>query len=279
MDFLATYKLLQQRFNQELSIISIPELKLEIRSFDFKSYHNTLLPGNTEYHCNEHNLSFTSQPQPFSKTDNEALDNLLNQNDVNVKENIDFRYSIFLPKYSPKEKKKQKLPEDAILLLHGLNEKDWSKYLPWAAALVKQTGKAVILFPIAFHMNRAPKGWVEAKLMSKVGKTRKKTYPFLTNSSFANTAISARLHIMPERFLWSGLQSFFDIVQLVRSFKEGTHPILSRKCKLDIFSYSIGTFLAEILMMTNPYNYLSKTRLFSFCGGPTLNRMSGRKTA
>jgi hypothetical protein len=26
-------------------------------------------------------------------------------------------------------------------------------------------------------------------------------------------------------------------------------------------------------MMTNPYNYFSKSRLFNFCGGPTLNRM------
>lgn len=274
MDFLDSYKLLQQKFNQTESIISIPELKLEIRNFDFESFNKTLLPGASDYRCYEHNLEFEPSPQPVSNSGSKELDDILNKKDSDIEENIHFRYSIFLPKPNIKEKKKIKPPKESILLLHGLNEKDWCKYLPWAAALVKQTGKAVILFPIAFHMNRAPSTWGDPKLMSKVGKARKKLQPYLSNTSFANTAISARLQLMPERFLWSGLQTFFDLVQLIRSIKEGTHPLLPRSTKLDIFSYSIGTFLAEILIMTNPYNYLSKSRLFSFCGGPTLNRMS-----
>lgn len=274
MDFLATYKLLQKKFNQEESIISIPELKLEIRNYEFESFNKTLLPGSADYHCYEHNIKFESSPLPISNSGSKELDDLLNQKDTDIIENIHFKYSIFLPKPKLKEKEKRRIPKDSILLLHGLNEKDWSKYLPWAAALVKQTGKAVILFPIAFHMNRAPASWSDPKLMNRVGKIRKKLQPYLGNASFVNTAISARLQIMPERFLWSGLQTFFDIVQLIRSIKEGTHPILPRNTKLDIFSYSIGTFLAEILIMTDPYSYLSKSKLFSFCGGPTLNRMS-----
>ena len=50
----------------------------------------------------------------------------------------------------------------AILLLHGLNERAWTKYHPWAVELARRTGRAVVLFPIAFHMQRAPASWARA---------------------------------------------------------------------------------------------------------------------
>ena len=204
-------------------------------------------------------------------------------NDSKIKENIHFNYSIFQstkPENS-KDKKKKKNPKQrkekqkgAIILLHGLNEKDWSKYLPWAKKLAELTEKKIILFPMAFHMNRAPAEWTNVKLMNKVNAERKKLFPSISNSSFANTALSARLQFYPQRFLWSGLQTFMDVVQLIREIKSGVHPIIEKDEEIDLFAYSIGSFLAQILMMTNPYNYLSDSKLFIFCGGPTLNRMS-----
>lgn len=70
--------------------------------------------------------------------------------DDHILENKSFTYTIFAP--SGKEKR-----EKAIILLHGLNERTWEKYLTWD--LAESTGKPVILFPIAFHMNRTPGSW------------------------------------------------------------------------------------------------------------------------
>ena len=72
--------------------------------------------------------------------------------DNGIEENKNFNYIIFAPKRQEKHK-------EALLLLHGLNERSWEKYLTWAEYLAENTGKAVILFPIAFHMNRTPASW------------------------------------------------------------------------------------------------------------------------
>jgi hypothetical protein len=62
-------------------------------------------------------------------------------------------------------------------LLHGLNERSWDKFLPWAARLVESTARAVILMPIAFHMNRALAEWSLLRAMRTVSKQRKMDYP------------------------------------------------------------------------------------------------------
>jgi len=72
--------------------------------------------------------------------------------DNHIQENKTFTYTVFAP--SGKEKR-----DKAIILLHGLNERTWEKYLTWAEYLAQNTGKPVILFPIAFHMNRTPSRW------------------------------------------------------------------------------------------------------------------------
>jgi hypothetical protein len=43
--------------------------------------------------------------------------------------------------------------------------------------------------------------------------------------------------------------------------------------QVDFFAYSIGAFLAEILFLTNEDEVFNDSRLFIFCGGPTLNKM------
>ena len=82
-------------------------------------------------------------------------------------ENIKFRYHLFRPKGDNKV-------NHVILLFHGFNEKYWTKYLTWAKTLVEETGKAVLLFPIAFHMNRAPLSWSDSRQMFAISQQRKK---------------------------------------------------------------------------------------------------------
>ena len=69
--------------------------------------------------------------------------------DTSIKENKSFYYPVFIPYGSAKSK-------SFILLLHGLNERKWDKYLYWAEYLTLNTGKPVVLFPLAFHINRSP---------------------------------------------------------------------------------------------------------------------------
>lgn len=287
MKYKEIYNLFKKRFDFEQDNINIPELETQILNFDFESFSSSLLPGRDSYFCNEHNKSFSAENMVFDKPDSPHLNKILNTTDAEVKENINFRYSILTHLHVPIEKnadkkknkkkdkkeKKQK-PKGVIILLHGLNEKDWNKYYPWAYKLMEQTGKMVILFPIAFHMNRVPKLWTNPKFMKKVNEERKLLFPSISNASFANSALSCRLQFSPQRLLWSGLQSFFDIIQLVREIRSGTHPLIEKDLSIDFFAYSIGSFLANILLMTNSYNYLIDSKLFHFCGGPTLNRMS-----
>lgn len=59
---------------------------------------------------------------------------------------------------------------------------------------------------------------------------------------------------------------------LVKKIKKGRIAGLDPGSSIDFFAYSIGAFLSLILLMANPCGYFSKTRLFSFCGGTTLDR-------
>ncbi len=50
--------------------------------------------------------------------------------------------------------------------------------------------------------------------------------------------------------------------------------MISSNAGIDIFSYSMGAFLGEMLMMINSGNYFDNSKLFIFCGGPTLDLMT-----
>jgi len=52
---------------------------------------------------------------------------------LTINENFTFDYPVFLPENTAPHGR-------AILLLHGLNERSWSKYLPWAEQLTALTG-------------------------------------------------------------------------------------------------------------------------------------------
>ena len=94
-------------------------------------------------------------------------------------------------------------------------------------------------------------------------------------SSFANIAISNRLTEDPMRFFKSGYQTTTDIVKLLSGIRDGKHEIIPPTSNINIFAYSIGAFLAEIILMGNPENLLSDSKLFIFCGGSVFSNMQG----
>lgn len=188
--------------------------------------------------------------------------------DDHIEENKSFSYTIFAP--DGKEKR-----EKAILLLHGLNERTWEKYLTWAEYLVQTTGNPVILFPIAFHMNRTPRLWSNPRAILPWVNRRKEEVKDLNNSTFANVALSSRLSKNPLRFYASGRESVYNVWQLVQEIKNGQHPLFREDTSVHIFAYSIGALLAQVILLANPGRLFTSSRLFMFCGGSIFSEMNG----
>lgn len=153
--------------------------------------------------------------------------------DDRIQENKSFSYAIFTPSGRKKN-------NEAIILLHGLNERTWEKYLTWAEYLTHTTGKPVILFPIAFHMNRTPGLWANPRAILPWVSKRKEEVANVTNSTFANVALSSRLSQNPLRFYASGRESVYNMWQLVHEIKNGEHPLFKEDTSINLFAYSIG---------------------------------------
>jgi hypothetical protein len=205
-----------------------------------------------------HNIEFQSDP---------PLIDFSNKNDSSIAENSSFSYPVF----SPPDIKSKKV----ILLLHGLNERSWVKYLVWAYYLAQNTNSYVILFPISFHINRSPSSWKDPRTMIPFLKVRNSGIGEINMSSFANIALSNRLTEDPMRFFKSGYQTTSDIVKLLSSVRNGEHQIIPQTTDFNIFAYSIGAFLAEIILMGNPEKLFTDSKLFIFCGGSVFSNMHG----
>ena len=191
----------------------------------------------------------------------------INIEDKKIEENFQFTYPVFAP--SQKSSK-------VILLLHGLNERNWIKYLSWAHILAENTSSYVILFPISFHVNRSPDLWSNPReMMTFMGKRYNETGDN-TMLSFVNAALSSRLSKDPMRFFNSGYQTAMDLIDLLIKIRDGRHEVIPAGCNLNIFAYSIGAFLGEILMLANPEGLFSNSKIFMFCGGSFFSGMNGR---
>lgn len=261
MQYLDLYNYLKSIENYTDDMIAIDK-NLVMRNFTFISKQKDFLPGGF---ANRDDYEY----KPAMPTDYEPdiIQKMLNKKDAQIQENIKFRYHVIMSSTILKSK-------SIILMFHGFNEKYWAKYLPWAKQLADKTGKAIVMFPIAFHMNRAPSLWSDSHKMYEVSQQRKLRHPDIICSSLSNVAISTRLHNKPQRFIWSGLQSYYDIIDFVEDIKSGNHPAIESDATIDFFSYSIGTFLGEILMMSNKNGYFSKSKYATFCGGAVFNRLS-----
>jgi hypothetical protein len=235
MEYTKTYNELKAIFNSEYKKIPVPGSDIDI-----------------------YNLGFHSDI---------PLNDFSNKNDSLIAENRSFSYPVFTP---PNRKS-----DRVILLLHGLNERSWIKYLVWANYLAQNTDSYVILFPISFHINRSPSAWKDPRAMINFLRERNSALSGINMSSFANVAISNRLTEDPMRFFKSGYETTSDIVKLLSSIRNGEHEIIPKTGKFNIFAYSIGAFLAEIILMGNPENLFSESKLFIFCGGSVFSNMQG----
>jgi hypothetical protein len=235
MEYTETFNKFKSLFNYENNEIEIPDSKVKIYNTGFRSD----LP----------------------------LNEFMNNNDKLISENRSFSYPVFAPPRTGSNK--------VIFLLHGLNERSWLKYLAWAYNLADQTDSYVILFPISFHINRSPSSWKDPRTMIPLLKDRDSSIGEIAMSSFANIAISNRLTEDPMRFFKSGYQTVEDIVRLASDIGKGEHAIIPKTSNINIFAYSIGAFLAEIIMMGNPDNIFSESKLFIFCGGSVFSNMKG----
>lgn len=262
---LELYSLLRQKFAAAEREINIPELELKISLIKFFSRGAALLPGRKNYHCSKHDITFTGETANEGLPETEER-SILHIHDSEITCNEEFDYIIV-------NNQKSAAANKAIILFHGLNEKKWDKYLPWAYRLLKSTGKPVILFPLAFHMDRAPKDWSMPKQMSAAAKERAGTGLLNSHTSFVNAAISSRLEANPQRFFWSGLQSYIDVSFFLHELNRGRVAGFTKGSSADIFGYSIGAFFGLILLMGGAGGLTESSKLFAFCGGATLDRM------
>lgn len=125
-----------------------------------------------------------------------SSEGFLNEGDSSISENMSFTYPVFI--------NEEVKTDRVILLLHGLNERSWIKYLSWAYSLAGLSNSHVVLFPISFHMNRSPESWRDPRAMSGLLKERNSRRSDNSFTSFANIALSERLTEDPRRFLNSG---------------------------------------------------------------------------
>jgi hypothetical protein len=188
--------------------------------------------------------------------------------DSYIQENNRFRYPVLMPDGKSRADK-------VIILLHGLNERTWHKHLTGAKYLAEKTGKAVLMFPLSFHINRGLPEWTDSRKAAGLLEARKKKYPEVLDATLANITLSERLTELPQRFFISGLQSTIDLIKLLKSIQTGEHPLFEKGTKADIFAYSISCMVMQSLMICNPGNVLDRSRVVFFAGGSLFSHMQG----
>jgi hypothetical protein len=239
MEYFECYQQLKDIFNLTDDVIHIPGSDMIIRNFDFISegIKEELWP-----------------PEIIEK-------NL-------ITENFKFRYPILIPHPESKHRK-------AIFYLHGLNERNWLKHLPGAKLLAEKTGNPVILFPLSYHINRGLPEWTDVRRMAGPLELRRQTYAELQQASVINLQLSERLTERPLRFFSSGYQSARDLLKLKKQIFEGSHPLFEKGTGTDIFAYSISCMMMQVLMLSDPEDFLPDTKIAFFAGGSLFSQMNG----
>lgn len=262
MEYYELYEVLKNHFDSGKDRAELQELNVSIESIPFESKVCDLLYGSKKQQCNKHQQTLEINKNGYLLYNQPAVD----IKDFDIECNKRFEYHIL-------KRADIETAEGVLFFFHGLNEKKWDKYLPWAYELAQKTQKAIILFPIAFHMDRAEPIWSDRRHMMEVVNFRKKKYSENMNYSYVNAAISSRLEAHPQRIFWSGLQTYSDITEVVKDIKKVKIKGISPEADLDLFGYSIGSFLALIIKMADPHHYFTRSKVFCFCGGMTIDRM------
>jgi hypothetical protein len=207
-----------------------------------------ILLGRNAYHCAEHGVDFGPEP-----TTGDLVD-------VSIEENIHFRYPLLRDHYTGPLKRSKEL----LILLHGLNERSFTKYIPWAYQIWAQARMPVLLFPISFHINRVRRAW---------GGTQQERYhhrmaiPGNELSHRFNAVISDRLHAHPERFMWGALQSYYDILDIVAMIRDNRHPHFEPDTRIDLMGFSAGGYISLALFLENAHRWFDDSRavIFASC--------------
>lgn len=237
MSFTEQYSTLKNIYRPEPDVISIPETRLNIVNCNFKS-----------------------ELVSFEKD--------LVAEDIEIAQNLEFRYPVYVPNHKVKH-------SEAIIYLHGLNERTWNKHHYGAQYLAEKTGKCVILFPLSYHMNRGLPEWSNHMKMEQLMEERTTRYNNLKEASFFNAVLSERFTDKPERFFASGYQSAQDIIELTRQINTGEHPLFEKNTHINFFSYSIGCFILQTLIIAMPDQYFGQSKFVFFAGGSVFSGMNG----
>ena len=161
--------------------------------------------------------------------------------------------------------------DDVLLLTHGLNEGSYAKLFPWAYNLASCLRMPVLIFPMAFHINRRSSVWgftPQVHLANDRGQIteNRKTSPF-------NARISMRISEAPDRFTREGLQSYYDVIRLCDRVQAGEHPGCRPGAKFHFLGYSAGGYLSLNLMLANPGGRFTESRCVVFASGTALMDM------
>ncbi len=227
--------------------VRFPEYGADLYNLEFRSRNARYLLGCAGYHCTEHDAHFPAEPaEPLPV-------------DAEIRENLEFRYPL-LREAGPVTRRGR-----VTIVFHGLNERSYGKYMPWAYHLWKRSGAPVILFPMAFHINRVPSDWFRLVPESLA---RRKMVDGNDLVHRFNALMSERLETRPERFFWGALQSFWDAVDLARQIRAGAHPHFTSDARIDFLGYSAGGFVALALMLDDPEGLFTNSRaaLFATAG-------------
>ena len=255
MSYTEDFNLLNEIYSENTDLISIPGSNLVINNYSFTSDESVYYPD-SDYikNCIMTNISYDTAIKTRSFAEK-------------IHESETYNRKFIFPLYTNPGKSK-----NLIILLHGLNEGGWEKYHTWAKKLAELTNRSVLMFPVSHHVNRRPPEWIASREMNALAKERQKLFG-AEEFSFINSAISTRLHLMPELFFWSGLRSFYDVQKLVKEIRDGRYESIDKDCNISMFGYSIGAFLIEVLLMARKEMF-ADTKSVLFCGGLTMDMMN-----
>ncbi len=249
MNFTERQEILLKYFDPSLATNIIEGTSVNVHFLPFES---VVQPGNQE------SLFLSRMREVIPGAESDGL----------IQQNKHFVYPVFMPE--------NRSGNRVIIMLHGLNERKWDKYLAWAHYLAEQTGKPVLIFPTSFHINRSLPNWLDPRFMNDKVVFRRQKYtadPHL--STYINLALSERLTETPERLFLAGLQTAIDLRSLLGTIFSGGHPLFEKGTGSDFFAYSIGGLLAQVLFISNPDGLLNRSRLLLFCAGSLFCQMNG----
>jgi Family of unknown function (DUF6051) len=219
----------------------------EVYFHKYTSKYGPVLLGQPSYTCAEHGKQFPAEPVESTP------------GDCDIEENLNFRYILIRGSEKPPRPHRQ-----VLIVSPGINERDWTKYIQWGHAIWQQNGVPVILFPLAFGIDRVYGGWLPQVPASLA--LRREIVGNEYEHNF-NATISERLSAHSERLMWGAVQSCKDLIDFVRGIRLGENPLFARHARVDFFGYSAGGFISLTLLMENHERLFDDSRvcLFASC--------------